>query len=899
MSLLKNLITVSIFIFGLHSLNCFAGDPPNILFIVGDDMGVDALKGFDIGEHLPATPNLDALRARGVTFTNVWSSPVCSATRASLLTGKYGVNNGVNSVPGILSTDHKSIFKEIKEQSNGLYRSIVVGKWHLSQNDPNHPIKHGADEYMGVSGAGVADYYHWEKIENGAKDLCTEYVTSYFTNHAISWIKEQTRPWFMWLAHVAPHAPFHVPPAELYTLNGLNRNARKYMAMIESLDHELGRLLDSIPDEVLENTIVLFLGDNGTPGRFIEGFPEGRGKNTIYQGGINVPLIISGKGVSRVSEKEDALINVSDFYATISQIVNPEAFPSGNVHDSYSFKQLLKASAGNVREFNYMEMGANNNVPYDLYTTRDEQYKLLDLANGHYEFYDLALDRFELNDLLNGPLTIEQENAKKALLDKMDEIRGFSTEPVSLPTSPRGKARAYPVVHTGVEVFYDTEQIISAPAFSEALYWQDAGRVHNLPSYTDNGDGTITDHITGLMWQKSMVEKLSYADAVMLADTLSAGDHRDWRIPSIKELYSLIMFDGSVLGASAITPFINTEYFDQPLGDVNAGEREIDAQTWSSTHYTGLTMRADTTVFGVNFVDGRIKGYPKYSPRTGAPNKMYFRMVRGHTDYGNNLYYDNADGTITDSATMLMWQQADDGNARDWPSSIAYCEALELAGYDDWHLPNAKELQSIVDYYRSPAATDSPAIDSVFQVPEINDPQGNSGHYPYYWSTSTHLDGPKPYSGAAYLAFGKALGMMNDALMDVHGAGSQRSDPKTGDPSDYPQFRGPQGDLRMVFNHCRCVRDLEDPQTVIEEPSKQEIRLFPNPASHDLSLTLPSTFQPGVNLKLFDMNSNLHINKELTSPDITLDVSSLPEGVYLLVCTSGSSDPVVKKVIKL
>ena len=90
-------ISFLIFISALNSVQSFAGDPPNILFIIGDDMGVDVLNGYDIGTHLPSTPNLDELRASGVTFTNVWAAPVCSATRASLLTGKYGVNNGVNT----------------------------------------------------------------------------------------------------------------------------------------------------------------------------------------------------------------------------------------------------------------------------------------------------------------------------------------------------------------------------------------------------------------------------------------------------------------------------------------------------------------------------------------------------------------------------------------------------------------------------------------------------------------------------------------------------------------------------------------------------------------------------------------------------------------------------------
>ena len=220
-------------------------------------------------------------------------------------------------------------------------------------------------------------------------------------------------------------------------------------------------------------------------------------------------------------------------------------------------------------------------------------------------------------------------------------------------------------------------------------------------------------------------------------------------------------------------------------------------------------MNSDETVFGVNFVDGRIKGYPKYNPRTSVANTMYFRMVRSNIEYGKNNFIDNKDGTVNDLTTGLMWQKADDGNSRSWEESLDYAENIELASYDDWRLPNAKELQSIVDYSRSPQTTNSPAIDPVFETTEINDPDGNPGQYPYFWTGTVHLDGVNPYASAAYIAFGEGQGEMNGVLLDVHGAGCQRSDPKSGDINDYPQFFGPQGDVRYVYNYTRCVRDID------------------------------------------------------------------------------------------
>ncbi len=367
----------------------------------------------------------------------------------------------------------------------------------------------------------------------------------------------------------------------------------------------------------------------------------------------------------------------------------------------------------------------------------------------------------------------------------------------------------YPIVSTNQTTFYDDASIISEPNSGDAFYGQDGTYIGNQPSYTDNGDGTITDNVTGLMWEQDMGDKITYDDAFNKAESSILADHNDWRVPTIKEIYSLILFTGQVAGEEAISYFINTDYFIQPLGNTSIGEREIDAQTWSSTQYVGLTMVGDVTVFGVNFVDGRIKGYPKYDPATGDDKTMYFRMVRGNTSYGVNDFTDNDDETVTDNATGLMWQQNDDGNTRDWENALSYAENLTLAGYSDWRLPSAKELQSIVDYTRCPDVTNSPAIDPTFNTTTFNDPEGNPGQYGYYWTGTSHLDGANPYSSAVYIAFGEAQGEMNGNLMDVHGAGAQRSDPKSGNSDDYPEYWGPQGDVRYVYNYVRCVRDID------------------------------------------------------------------------------------------
>lgn len=376
----------------------------------------------------------------------------------------------------------------------------------------------------------------------------------------------------------------------------------------------------------------------------------------------------------------------------------------------------------------------------------------------------------------------------------------------------------YQIVGTGVNDYYNDKSSVAKQSIDEPFYGQDAHYPGLEFSYTNNGDGTITDNTTGLMWESSMGEKISYVDVFTKMDTSTLGGYEDWRVPTIKELYSLINFTGYTGQSTAnCFKYIDTAYFEQPFGDTTIGERYIDAQTWSASQYVGTTMNGDTTIFGVNFIDGRIKGYPKNQPGNSSIRKTaYFRLVRGNPYYAKNRYKDNGDGTITDSATGLMWQQSDDGIARDWEEALNYSENLSLAGYDDWKLPNAKELHSIVDYERSPSTTNSAAIDPIFNCTEITYPDGNFGHYPFYWTSTTHLDGIQLGKAAVYICFGEALGEMNGNLMDVHGAGAQRSDPKSGDPSDYPQYWGPQGDIRYVYNYARCVRNADLSQTSIK-----------------------------------------------------------------------------------
>jgi hypothetical protein len=393
---------------------------------------------------------------------------------------------------------------------------------------------------------------------------------------------------------------------------------------------------------------------------------------------------------------------------------------------------------------------------------------------------------------------------------------------------------SYPLVKTNQTSFYNTDSEITAPESSEAFYGQDAQyQAGATISYTDNGDGTVSDNSTGLMWQQiPRTESFTYDDAVAYCDTLVINGYDDWRMPSLKELFSISDF-------SAGWPYIDTTYFKLSFDEITK-----DEQYWSSNRYVGVTVEGQgNAAFGVNHVTGHIKAYSatdelpdgpapdgKRMPRGNAPapksnarpngvkddgpggpdgpgegfNPLakQVRAVRGNT-YGLNDFVDNGDSTITDNATGLMWTQLDSEEGMDWETALSYAENSEYADYTDWRLPNVKELQSIVDYSYAPGAADATldraAIDPIFECsPIIN--EAGVDDFAYYWtSTSASFTLGQPYYYAWYVAFGRAV---NDAGLDFHGAGAVRFDTKV---EDGPNAEGGE----RYYNYVRLVRNVD------------------------------------------------------------------------------------------
>ncbi|WP_139957898.1 sulfatase-like hydrolase/transferase [Flavicella sediminum] len=406
---------------------------PNILLLIADDVSLDATPNY--APELNATkanmPTLEKLMQEGLVFDNLWSYSVCSPTRASILTGKHSISTGVYAPGNHISASEKSLQKYIDEQTNNAYAHAVFGKWHLSGNrDYAQPTDMGIGTFSGTLGGGLGDYWNYSLVVNSEiTDVTDSYSTTKYTDLAIEWKNKQSKPWFLWVAYNAAHTPFHRPDDGLISntslapyQEGRSDDLPYYLAMLEAMDHEMGRLIDSMTAEEKANTIVIYIGDNGTPKKVSQyGDTNKHRKESIYQGGINVPLVVSGNGV-RVGRETDALVNTTDLFATIGELAGST---TTNIHESFSFKDLLYNDNAATKEFVYASVTPNNGQ--DKYAVRNDSYKLISVVGGSSEdeeMYNLKLDAYEETNILLRSLTNEETQARVSLQNEGKRIRG-------------------------------------------------------------------------------------------------------------------------------------------------------------------------------------------------------------------------------------------------------------------------------------------------------------------------------------------------------------------------------------------------------------------------------------------------------------------------------------------
>lgn len=365
-------------------------DKPNVILILADDMGIGDISYFNDG--MSKTPNIDKLIDQSVYFNKAYAgSPVCAPSRAALLTGRYPHRTGDVTLnqrryPELtrIKKDEKTIANIFR--TNG-YETGLVGKWHSGHGAEYHPLKRGFDEFVGFKGWEVSESYFDYRldIQGTYQTFTNEYLTDNLTRRSIDFVqRHQDGPFFLHLAHYAPHRPLSAPKEliEKYLDRGLDENTAIIYAMIEVMDSGIGELVKELENlGINDNTIIIFSSDNGPdpiPGERYNMNLRGT-KYTIYEGGIHVPFLIRWTGTLK-SGKRDEIITFTDVLPTLIEICNLKVSPFLKSRwDGGSFASLLfdEEAKGNLPDYRFWQW--NRGVPFYSHNAamREGKWKLV------------------------------------------------------------------------------------------------------------------------------------------------------------------------------------------------------------------------------------------------------------------------------------------------------------------------------------------------------------------------------------------------------------------------------------------------------------------------------------------------------------------------------------------
>jgi arylsulfatase A len=401
----------------------FAGKPPNVVFIFADDLGYGDLGCY--GHPVAKTPRIDRLAKEGVRFTQHYANgPECSPTRTALLTGRYqqragglecaiGTGNVGRYDEAIrlaekhqlgLPANQSVLPSSLKEAG---YTCGVFGKWHLGYEPQFNPINHGWDEFFGYMGGNVHYFNHRELSDLHVlfKDRLPVYrkgyMTHLITDSSIDFIKRNKgKPFFLYVSHECPHFPFQGPGDEGKVVDETNwtqTDAKAYVAMLEDLDSEVGRLLKALEENNLaKDTLVIFVSDNGGFAKAANMGPLRGAKSSTLEGGIRVPLIIRWPGRIDSGKTNDQVCATFDLTCSILNLAGAKT--PANLLDGFD---VIDHVAKQKPNFNRTLYWRGKRGGRTWWAVRDGNLKYLRKTEGHTEewLYDLSHDIGESNDL--------------------------------------------------------------------------------------------------------------------------------------------------------------------------------------------------------------------------------------------------------------------------------------------------------------------------------------------------------------------------------------------------------------------------------------------------------------------------------------------------------------------
>lgn len=420
----------------------------NTILIIADDLSPDYFGFYENHGDTVDVPNIRGLLAKGIRFKNLISNPVCSSTRTTILTGRYSFRTGVGGIVGgtggsnQIDTAERSIPKLLKLHNPSIAKANI-GKWHLKQPAPainlTSPLALGYNWSEGPFIGQLPSFTNWTKYTNGVASTVTTYATTENVNNAVTWLKAQnpSQPFFLWLAFNAPHEPLHLPPANLHSYTSLsgtsaNINAQPkqyFKAMIQAMDHEIGRLFDSLQAiNKFDSTDIIFIGDNGNTPRTAQITDLTKAKGTVYEYGTHVPMIIAGPSVINKGRVSNALVNTADLFATIVENFGYTTWqaqlPSNKPVDSKSLQPIIKNTSDSIRPWVFTELFKLIPDSSDGKGIRNRNYKLIKFDYGAEEFYNLSTDPLESTNLLNGSLSATDLANYNYLCNEMTNLVG-------------------------------------------------------------------------------------------------------------------------------------------------------------------------------------------------------------------------------------------------------------------------------------------------------------------------------------------------------------------------------------------------------------------------------------------------------------------------------------------